>query len=78
MLPSLKLFDLAASKSLYVGGDVFGQDLDGRYVLISEGFGNIHFIPTGDKHLDMASDLRCYYTGDESKDVFSLLLWTLV
>ena len=78
MLPSVKLFDLTASESLYVGSDVLGLDLDRRYVLVPEGFGNVHFIPTGDKYLDMASNLRRHYTSDESKNIFSLLLWTLV
>ena len=78
MFPRLKLFDLTASESLYVGGDVLGLDLDRRYVLVSEGFGNVHFIPARDKHLDMASNLRRHYAGDESQNISSLLLWTLV
>jgi hypothetical protein len=78
MFPSLKLLDLTASESLYVGGDVLGLDLDRRYVLVSKGFGNVHFITTGDKHLDMASNLCRHYAGDESQNISSLLLWTLV
>lgn len=78
IFPFLELLDLATGKSLYISCDVFSSNLDRRYSLIFERFGNVHFPSTGDKHLDAAWSWRSYYTSNKAKDVLSLLLRTLI
>jgi hypothetical protein len=74
MLPSLELLDLAARKNFYVACDVFGSNLNCGYLLIFKGFGDVHFVLTSNKHLNVASNLRSDYVSDKRKDASLLLL----
>lgn len=73
-----ELFDLAACESLYVSSNIFRKDLNRGYVVVFESSGNVCLGPTGDKHSNPTTDLRCYYAGDETKNIPTLFLRTLV
>lgn len=78
MFPFSEYFDSAACKGLDVGGDIFGLNLDGRYLFIFEYFCDIHFSSTSNKNLDAARCLRGYYSSNEFKNAASLALGALV
>lgn len=74
----VRVFDGTDISLCRTGGVAVFSGLDRGYVLVSEGFGDVHLMPAGDKHFNLATGLCRYYAGDEPKDVPSIFLWTLI
>jgi hypothetical protein len=74
MPPSLELLNLAARKDCYIACNVFGPNLDCRYLLVFKGFSYVYFVLTSNKYLNVASNLRSNYASNKSKDASPLLL----